>query len=167
MPIPRRSLMTILGGIILGYGTASAVGAFDEIELEREIDVDVATDADGLLSITENPKTDTSVVVDPGENGQVTIGLADGTALNPGATTNIHRAIQLYNHGTTNLVAELVGVTDSGTSDTIVGYDAADPSVQTLTIPSEGKREVGLQFDLESHSNLDHIEAIRITAHPE
>lgn len=167
MPVSRRTAMTAIGGIVLGYGTASAVGAFDEIELERDLDVEVAPDAEGLLELEDNDKRDSVLVVDTDEDGQITIGLEEEDALTDGTVTNFHEVLVVRNNGETPINLDIVGVTDTGTSETVVGYTDDDPSDRPIALDPGPVEFVGFQFDLEGEHDLDAIDAVRFTATPQ
>lgn len=156
--------MTVLGGIVLGYGTASAVGAFDQIELERELDVEIADDANGLLVIEENPKHDRSIVADPGEDGRITIGLRDEEQLTGGSVMDFHYALRMVNNGLENLSVEIIGVTETGTSESVIGYLDDDPNNHPFEIGAGEMREVGLRFDLTDESEFESVDTIRFSA---
>lgn len=60
MPVTRRTALTILGGIAIGYGTIGASGAFDRVELHRDVDVTVGGDMNGYLLLEPHPDRDFS-----------------------------------------------------------------------------------------------------------
>lgn len=115
--VNRRQLLVGLGGLVVGGGVLIGTGAFTTIEAERTVSVETAGDADALLGIAPFDGSENDDYVNAPDDGTVEINIteqgtsASGAGVNKNAITAIDRLLQ---------------VTNNGTQDIVVGFNAVD-----------------------------------------
>lgn len=166
MRLSRRTALTVLGGTALGYTSASAAGAFDQVELDRSIDVSVEVDQDAALRIIphEDVDSESGPIVDFDENGEIYIDLTP-QPLNRNGITRYDSLLRVSNHGsnTVELTVELlVGGTTVSPYATV--YPDGDPGASIGTLPAGVSVPLGIEFDVDDPAEIESIDTMRFTA---
>lgn len=167
MPVSRRTALTIIGGIAIGYTTASAAGAFDRVELERDITIEVGGDAESLLAVephhyrevlTDGPDVGTD------EDGLVYVSIT-GDTLNDEGTTDFYQLLLVSNNGSQDITLDIEllenGVSPSPYASAFPDYD---PEASFGSLAPDGSVDVGMRFEVEDADAIESIDTIRITA---
>ena len=94
----RRKFVVGLGALASGSAAAIGTGAFDSVEADRNVDVQVTGDASSYLQITG----DDDFVGDDSGDGELTIDLGSpgDEAFNPDAVTEVSGVVTIANEGT-------------------------------------------------------------------
>lgn len=108
MNATRRAFLVMLGGATAG-GVALGTGAFTSVNAERTVSVETASDASALLGIEPGVEGGEYVT----QNGAVGIDITGTQAGGQGVNGNAITAID-----------QLLEVTNNGTTDVAVGFDA-------------------------------------------
>jgi hypothetical protein len=112
----RRKLLTAMGSLAAGGAAAMGTGAFTSVSANRSVDVEVADDADALLSIDTIPGAANAEYVDTsGETVSIDLtetNVAGNTGLNANATTKIKDLLRIKNQGTQNVYVWISGDPD-------------------------------------------------------
>jgi hypothetical protein len=104
----RRNLLIGMGSLAAGGAATIGTGAFTSVTANRDLSVEVADDADALLSIDDIDKSPNSAYVDTSGNGvSISIttdtdndGTDEGAGLNNNALTKIQDLLRVENQGT-------------------------------------------------------------------
>lgn len=155
MDLNRRNILFTLGTIAAGSGTALATGAFSSLSADRTVTINVASDADAVLSL-EVAKVD-------GEDKYR--GLTDGGSedvielhfdrLNQHAVTTFAGALEIGNNGTQRVTSVTIDPSPPGDVLTFSGIpENIDPG---------DTEEITLIVDLKSTTS-DPPDEITITA---
>jgi hypothetical protein len=110
----RRTVLIGLGGLFAGSGALLGTGAFTTVEAERTVTVETAGDADAFLGITPFPDSANADYVTAPEDGTVEIDITGESTSGKGVNENAITAID-----------RLLEVTNNGTQEVAVGFDAA------------------------------------------
>ncbi len=168
MPFSRRTMMTVLGGIVLGYGTAASAGAFDRIQLEREVSFEVADDDEtSMLTLAENQTRDEDELleVEVSEDGLISL-VIDEPGLAREATTEFHDVLYVHNFHNYEVGIEvefLLG--DGSTTDLVVAFDGSNPSKTDFDpIPVGGYQSLGFLFETDDWDEVESVSSIQIEA---
>jgi len=151
----RRNALLALGTIAAGSGTALATGAFSSVNADRTVTVNVASDAEAVLSLEVN---DRYTGLSGGDGDVIRL---DFTQINRRARTTFEDALTIGNHGSNDL--ELRLDIDDDDLDGIIGFshgsdsfpidlDEGDELEITITVdtPSDvtdGNSEVTISAD--------------------
>ena len=94
----RRNFLIGAAGTAVGGSALVGSGAFDSVEADRNVDVQVTGDASSFLQITG----DDEFVGDDSEDGELTIDLGSpgDEAFNPDAVTEVSGVVTIANEGT-------------------------------------------------------------------
>lgn len=173
MLVSRRALLTVIGGLTVGYGASSAVGAFDQIELDRDVSFNVDTDDAGLLTLHPHPLYEGSLEVTTTEAGLLTVSLDDEEegVINYGGTTDFHDVFLIDNETNDDIEVEVDFIeADGSTSDAIVSYIYEDPTnTHPFSLKPTGLLDVGIRFivdDDAAAASVESVDTMRITAEP-
>lgn len=169
MPVTRRTALTILGGIAIGYGAVGASGAFDRVELLREVSVDLGGDQAGYLVLAPHSARDFSdenygPEVDYDEQGLI---YADFTnaAINEEGVTRFDDLIEATNQGSQTITLEATGVDKAGAPvDGVTVYANGDVTATTQTLTSGSTGGIGIEFDTRGTHSVNDLSNLRFLA---
>ncbi len=167
MPVTRRTALTILGGIAIGYGTVGASGAFDRIELHRDVDVSVGGDASGYLMLAPHPDREDSPYppeVDYDADGLLYLDFTDADINDEGQTT-FSNLIRATNQGSNTISLEARGMNenDEPVEDVIIFGATDNPGILGELAPQEHV-DIGMTFETLGNDDVDDLDYIRFTA---
>lgn len=167
MPVTRRTALTIVGGTILGLGTAGAGGAFNRVSFTRDLTVASGDDRSGYLAIEPHPDRE-------GVEGGPDIGVTDGRVyldftpadINPGSETLFRNIVIVTNNGTNEVDLSIDAMDDAGdVVDEAWAFPLTDPNARELgTLDPGAQVEVGFGFDATDPALLESIVAIDVLA---
>lgn len=167
MPVTRRTALTILGGIAIGYGTVGTTGAFDLVEVDRDLTVTVAEDAQAKLTIEPHPDRKDSTgdypdFVDVDDDGLVVLSFSD---INKEGTTEYDDVIQLTNEGTQNVTISAEALDASGDPvPEVSAYPDDDPTASFGTLGVGHSVGLGIRIEAGDGSAVESVATLRITA---
>ena len=101
----RKTIVT-LGGLSAIAGAAAGTGAFSRTEATRDVNVQVAGDADAYLGLEPAPDSPNSSYASIDDDGHLQIKMSEGNddtigdGVNPNAITNFESVFQITNQGT-------------------------------------------------------------------
>ena len=104
----RRKFVIGLGALASGAAAAVGTGAFSSVTATRDIDVEVADDANAYLRLQGTGGANSDYVTEDGTGGTLTINLTEdnddvaggGQGVNPDAVTQIDDLFEIENQGT-------------------------------------------------------------------
>jgi hypothetical protein len=114
-PMQRRKFVVGLGSLAAGSGAAMGTGAFDAVQADRTIKIDVSGDAGAFLRLEANDTPNGNEYVEDDGTGGTTLSLdftetdEGGTGLNQNARTIIRDLFTIENQGTQKVY---IGVTN-------------------------------------------------------
>ncbi|WP_160068089.1 hypothetical protein [Natronorubrum halalkaliphilum] len=170
-----------LGTIVAGGGAALGTGAFSSVAADRDVDIEVADDADAFLSIDIHSDSSDSDFVEK-ETGDREIvsfdfsGDNDDDGLNDEARTDFHNLITITNNGSNQVTLNITAKNDSGNdvTDGFVAYegDTPDTEIDDTKLGESGSDDpddeiaVGFRFDTTNigAADLEAVDTIEITA---
>lgn len=168
MPVTRRTALTILGGIALGYGTAGATGAFDRVVLERDLEIEVGGDDGGFLTIVPHPDREDTTYgpdVDFDEDGLVYVDFSTWH-INDDSVYDFHDLLQVTNNGSKVVNLEVDAEKSDGlySTDPVTVYrdEAVGDPIGTIS-PGE-TINLGMQIDARGDSDLETLTILRFKA---
>lgn len=156
MALPRRTLITIAGGTIIGFATAGATGAFDMVEVDRDVTVAVEGDANGALTLEPHPnRTDTEQpsIASLNADGLLTLDFT-GVPINDGGVTRYHDVIQATNNGASAVTLTVTPSIDGGPSlANVTVYEGTSPSATEMNLAVGDTASIGIEFDTTDSSD--------------
>lgn len=167
MPQTRRTLLTAIGGLAVGFATIGTTGAFDMVELERSASVSITDDTDGYLAIEpHDSRGEESDLVGYDEDGLIELTVED-TALNDDAKTWFHNVFTVTNNGSQEVDLTVTGWASGGTEiydgfNVYVGDDPEDDD--DMPIPAGDVIHLGVMFDTTTLNSPSALEAIHFEA---
>ena len=142
----RRKLLTAIGALSAGGAIVNGTGAFTSVQADRDVAVQVASDANAFLSLQaigpNAPYTTT-------ENGQLGIDLtgsnatgAGGQGVNTSAVTVFEDMFEVRNQGTQDVEVEITPLTfvDTGSGNALLVLVVPETNFPTVTL-SPGNAE--------------------------
>ena len=162
----RRTALTVLGGIVLGLGTTSATGAFDRIELERDVEISVDGDEQAYLRLTvhESRTESTTGPIVTHIDGKLTLDFTP-SEINPGGITEFDDLFVVHNLGSSDIELDIEFFTGDGTKSIgMTAYDSDDPAGQIGTLPSTQHLVVGVRVDASDPADIDAVDTMLIEA---
>ncbi|MFW6449285.1 MAG: hypothetical protein ACOC0X_07060 [Halobacteriota archaeon] len=165
MTYARRTVLTAIGAIAVGYATAGASGAFDVVRVERDINVSVGDDTEGYLAIEPHP--DRTGIDGPKArlNGEGLIEIDLGHAsLNDEGWTRFDDLLRITNNGSKDVTLEATFLDATGsTVDDAVELATDLGGSETVPVTSDESKDVGLWFDT-TKDGIDDVVTIRFEA---
>jgi hypothetical protein len=169
----RRKLLMAISAVGVGGVAASGTGAFTSASAGRNLDVTVAGDAAGYLSLAGTGPNDEYI---DDSDDEFAIDLTDdnttsgnGQALNPDSVTTIEDLFEIRNQGTQEVQVEATPLafqdTDSGNS--VLVLIVPEASFPTVTLPvgdAESYSIVAETITPDDSFNLNIDSSITITA---
>lgn len=153
----RRNLLITAGGIA-GAGAAVGTGAFSSVEADRSVSVEVADDADAYLAIepvNEAYAQSADGVVELNFDDD---GGADGSGLNPNATSRFDDVFSIENRGGNDVgVGIEIGDTDE---DVDLDFIAQIPTDESLISDAPVRLESGESFNVGIEADVDSADEI-------
>ncbi|MFP4590211.1 MAG: hypothetical protein ACLFMX_01035 [Halobacteriales archaeon] len=159
MLVSRRQALTIVSGIVLGITTAGSSGAFDRVELDRAMTVEVDGDAGAYLSIEVHPDREGAEGgpdVGTDEEGRIYLDFSE-PHLNDLGLTRFHDLLLIENNGSKDISIDVYAVDAAG--DRVSGIEAfldKDPSIR---MPHNMTVDTDVVFGLEFDTTEDDIES--------
>ena len=117
----RRKFVVGLGALASGSAAAVGTGAFTSVEADRQVDVQVASDAQAYLSLSNSSSSNNEYFAQSGTEYAVDFSStnAGGSGVNPNADTIAKSVFTIENQGTQEVTVSLsstdMGVEDQGT----------------------------------------------------
>lgn len=153
----RRNLLITAGGIA-GAGAAVGTGAFSSVEADRSVSVEIADDADAYLAIepvNEAYAQSADGVVELNFDDD---GGADGSGLNPNATSRFDDVFSIENRGGNDVgVGIEIGDTDE---DVDLDFIAQIPTDESLISDAPVLLESGESFNVGIEADVDSADEI-------
>ena len=110
----RRKFVVGLGALASGSAAAVGTGAFTSVEADRQVDVQVASDANAYLSLDNSGASNDAYFDASGD--EYAVDFADsgngGTGVNPNADTVAESVFTIENQGTQEVTVSLSGSSD-------------------------------------------------------
>lgn len=126
MTITRRHVLIGLGAVVGGAGMFAATGAFDQVEAQRNFELEVSGDAGALLGLEAlNDQVVHEEGGGAGDNDIIAFELAADEGLNENARTGFFDAFSITNNGS-NTVNISIDTGDADGVEFIVEEDQLD-----------------------------------------
>lgn len=123
MPVTRRQVLIGMGAVVGGAGAVAATGAFDQVEAQRNFELEVAGDAAALLGLEAvNDQIVHESGGGAGGNDIIAFELAADKGLNENATTGFFDAFRITNNGSNEVNISI----DTGDADGVSFMVEAD-----------------------------------------
>lgn len=156
----RRKFVIGLGALASGAAAAVGTGAFSSVTASRDIDVEVADDANAYLRLEGTDGANSEYVTADGNGGTLTIDLSSnntlssgGEGVNPDAVTQIDDLFDVENQGTQEVT---ISLDKTGENADLVGfysddeaYDGDSLSESGVTLTPGESATVSLEIDTE------------------
>ncbi len=167
MLVTRRTAITLIGGTIIGLGSAGATGAFDRVEVERDVTISVDSDDSAYLRLVPHPSRvgdETGPDVGANEDGELYVDLSD-SGINRYSTTDFDDLFIMMNNGTKD-VSVTIDFLKAGAvvPDAVSAYKNADPTTEIGTIVPGDSVDVGMRIDTSDPTAADGIDTMQIVA---
>jgi len=153
MKLNRRNALFALGTIAAGSGTALATGAFSSVNADRTVSINVASDADAVLSLFVDREDEYTGLTDGGSDDVIKL---DFRQLNQTARTRFDNALTIENNGSQDVDLAIE------TSDELEDIIAFTPPLKLLE--SGGTAVISITVDLRAKSAPSDPTDITITA---
>jgi hypothetical protein len=133
----RRRLLAALGGLA-GTGSAIGTGAFTSVSADRDLEVQVADDADALLALSPCDGPNGDYVTTSGGTAAIDVtasnGNIDGSGVNAEATTVADGVLSIRNQGTqpVGVWLDVDPVEDGSGTDRLQFYVDGDRSTEIV-----------------------------------
>lgn len=147
MPVSRRTALTLLAVIAIGFATAGASGAFDKITLTRDVDVAVGADDTGYLQLEPHEaRSDEGLRAEIGDDDLVRINLSRAN-LNNESRTKFNKLLNVTNRGSKPVTLEVAGLDVMKNELSWVTVTDAQGETDFGTIDPDETVEIGLLFE--------------------
>ena len=123
----RRQLLALIGSVSAGTAVVNGTGAFTSVEADRDVAVEVASDANAYLALSATGPNAPYTTVEDGQlgidlTGDNTSGISGGQGVNAEAITVFEDLFEIRNQGTQDAAVSATPLTfvDSESDDTLL-----------------------------------------------